>query len=161
MMGAVNLDADRIAPRLWQGADPPQGPWLHELGVNVLVLCAAESQPSAHRFPGIKVIYAPMHDSAHVPADVAGPAAERVARYVRRGKRVLVCCAMGWNRSGLVTALALWILTGVSGAECVKQVQSRRENALGNEQFRQYVEALPPRQRHRVYRTTTSMSSGS
>ncbi len=150
MMRKVSIDADRIAPRLWQGSDPPGGPYLRDLKVDTLVLCARELQHDPREFPGVKVIHAPMDDANVVPVRIAMDAATAAARDHKRGKRVLVCCAMGLNRSGLVTALIIWLRSGrIPGWEAVQQVQQRREEALGNQWFTGYLASLPPYRRMR------------
>lgn len=142
---ARGFDADYIAPKLYQGSAPPPGPELRARGFDLLVLAAEEIQPPAWAFPGVRVIYAPSDDSSHIPESTAHPAAQEVARYLRAGKRVLVTCAAGLNRSGLISALALWYATGRSGRECVAQVQKRRAYALCNTWFADYVSSLLPR----------------
>lgn len=139
------FDAHRLAPRLYQGSAPPAGPELRARGFDMLVLAAEEIQPPEQMFPGVRVIRAPSDDSSHIPEATAHPAAQEVARALRAGKRVLVTCAMGLNRSGIISALALWYATGRPGAECVAQVQNNRPNALCNGWFADYVSALPPR----------------
>ena len=150
MMHKVSIDADRIAPRLWQGSDPPGGPYLRDLKVDTLVLCARELQHDPREFPGVKVIHAPMDDASIVPVRIAMDAAAAAARAHKRGKRVLVCCAAGLNRSGLVMALTIWMRSGeLSGRECVEQVRAHRDAALNNPRFVEYVASLPPRRRVR------------
>jgi len=61
---------------------------------------------------------------------------------VTDGRRVLVTCAAGLNRSGLVTAIAMHILTRHSGITCVQHVQNRRAGALSNRQFRRVLVEL-------------------
>jgi hypothetical protein len=141
------IDANRIASKLHQGAHPPPGPFVRLAGFDVLVLCAQERQPPAGSYPGVKVYSAPMDDSAWVPREMAMGAAQVVAKEIRAGKRVLVCCNMGINRSGLVNALALWLLTGKPGKECLWQVQERRPGALRNSAFAIFVGMLPARRR--------------
>ena len=141
------LNADRIVPLLWQGSDPPLGPTVKACGVDVLVLCARERQHSAKHFPGVEVIYAPMDDGEHVPIDLAMRTAQLAATRHIAGKRVLICCLAGLNRSGLVSALTLWYRYGSSGAACVRRVQERRPDALCNPTFTRFLEQLPPRRR--------------
>lgn len=135
-------DYDHIHSTLYQGSAPPVGKTLRALGFDVVVLCAEEYQLRAENFPGLKVILAPMADSPVVPAIVAHNAADSVARYLKKGKRVLSTCTMGWNRSGLVSALALIEITGLSGRECADIVIKNRENALGNYDFLTYLQSL-------------------
>lgn len=140
------IDASRIAPRLYQGGKPPAGPALAAAGVRVLVLCAKEHQPPAESFPGVRVIHAPNDDSGP-PSSLdemcgAVEAARLAAAWWRFGARVLVTCAMGLNRSGLVTALILKMLSGDSGRACVERVRSHRPGALSNRHFADFVERL-------------------
>lgn len=139
-----------IIPFLSQGAMPIEGDAVAKGGYRVLVLCAEEYQPPAANFPGLEdVLYAPNDDSGApftaLQQVIATMAAHRVADYVRRRKHVLVTCAMGKNRSGLVTALALHFVSGKSGRECVAHVRRKRPIALSNEDFVCYLEKLPPR----------------
>jgi len=100
----------RVAPGLYQGAEPPHGQILRRAGFSMVVLCASENQPPDDAFPGVDVVrVAGLRDdgSERSPREVyrrAAPAAARVAAH--RG-RVLVTCHWGFNRSGPVMALAL------------------------------------------------------
>lgn len=143
----MHIDANQIVPRLWQGSEPPQGWHLRRLGVDVLVLCAMEFQPPATKFPGVKVIHAPMNDSEHVPVEEAKRAAFLASREHGRGSNVLVCCHMGINRSGLVTALILWLRTGCPGWWIDEKILAARPQALQNQYFRNFVLGLPGRRR--------------
>lgn len=150
MAESKNNYYDCIAPHLYQGSNPPTGDMLHRLGFEYLVLCAREHQLAPRFYPGLReVIYAPMDDGAFVQVDVAYPAARRVARLVRAGHKVLVVCHRGRNRSGLVSALALWYLTGRPGMDCLWRVQAARPNALTNKAFAMYIGLLPARTRSR------------
>jgi hypothetical protein len=142
----VPLDANEIAPQLWQGSAPPTGPTVRRSGFDVLVLCAQEYQPPPPDFPGVRVIHAPMDDRAWIPEMEAHKAAQAAAAHIRAGRRVLVTCYKGWNRSGLVSALTLWYLTGLHGSHLVRRVRARRpvpENRA-NRHFAAYAAGLPP-----------------
>lgn len=141
----MKIDANCITPRLWQGSNPPQGPALRALGFNTLALCAREHQYPSEMYPGLRVLKVPMDDSAWVPVEEAQAAARVLADEHRVGRKILVVCNMGLNRSGLVTALTLWHLSGRPGVECLWQVQSRREGALFNHEFSTYLYMLPPK----------------
>jgi protein-tyrosine phosphatase len=119
--------------------------------VDVIVFTAEEYQPDATAFPGVRVRHCPFDDT-RVPSDrdigTAWSCAEAVARDMRRGRRVLVTCRMGRNRSALVAALALHLVTGESGAEVFRLVRSRRTDdvgvpALSNPTFQRLLVALP------------------
>ncbi len=144
------MNVSRIYDTIWQGAQPPTGPTLREMGFDVLVLCAREFQPPAKMFPGVTVIHAPNDDDSSVAPsreqlDKALQAARQVVEAVRADKNVLVTCYLGLNRSGLVTALALYFLTGWPGWKCVKTVKLQRPNALGNQSFVKLLERLRPK----------------
>lgn len=72
-------------------------------------------------------------------ARTAQYAADWVVEMFEAGRRVLVTCAAGRNRSGLVSALALMKRRGLSGEEAVARVQAMRKDALTNESFAEYV----------------------
>jgi len=155
-VNTIGLNVDQIYPGLWQGAYPPEGGYLASGGFRVLVLCAREIQPRATTFPGLEVVYAPNDDDYDRPITmdetrIAINAAKRVARAIQMGKPTLVTCAMGWNRSGLVNAFALHLLTDKSGPECIAHIQSCRRKSLTNPSFLQVLEGIKPRGRLRQY----------
>lgn len=145
------IDANKIAERLYQGARPPTGLCLKQLRFDMLVLAAEEYQPGSEMFPGIRVIHAPMDDSelTRDEWDTARRAAAEVASAIRVGARVLITCYAGLNRSGLITALSLYLLTGESGRAVVRVVQSRRRNALCNRSFVKALSRLPQGRRRK------------
>jgi protein-tyrosine phosphatase len=151
------LDADEISPGLWQGSVPPRGRKLRKAGFDVVVLAAREWQLYDDVFEDIEVIRAPLDDKEVEPItrnDLRGAlqAARQVAEAVAQGKKCLVTCAAGLNRSGLVTALTLHLLHGWSGARCAQQVRKMRTwprpdySPLSNEQFLAILGRLPSRQ---------------
>lgn len=149
------LDADEIVPGLWQGSLPKPGGLVQSAGFQTLVLCAREYQLPKTDFPGVTVIHAPNDDHSAFPLDrdklqVALNAAHEVAQAVREGQQVLVTCAAGLNRSGLVSGLTLHLLFGWPGVKCVARVRKYRPNskvhpghgALGNGEFVRALEKL-------------------
>jgi hypothetical protein len=136
------LNANEVIPRLWQGGLPPTD--LH--GFNVLVLAATSYQPPDSDFPGVRVIRIPLHDPSgeFYPAErtPAVLAAYTVAQAYLSGATILVTCRMGWNRSGLITALTLRFL-GYSADQAVDLVRKARgEDALSNPAFEDFVRAF-------------------
>jgi len=139
------LDANEIAPGLWQGSKPPMDGTVKGRGFTHLVLCAREWQPSDELFPGVQVIHAPNDDHpayGHLDREklrTAIVAARQVAEAIKKGGMALVTCAQGINRSGLVSALALHFLYGWSGSQCIDRVRKKRKHrvykALSNEEF--------------------------
>ena len=138
-----DYDYDQIYEGLYQGALPPTGTVLKDGGIDVLVLCAAEWQ-EALAYEGVEVICAPGEDDDRPRGlarfiDVWKDAARQVATHQAHNKNVLVTCQQGWNRSGIVTALALQELTNQSGSAIVSHIQSCRQNALCNQTFADYI----------------------
>jgi len=136
-----------ILPRLYQGSFPPTGSYLSKKGIRVLALCARELQPPANDFPGVQVLRCPLNDQFEPLTPDERVMAQRVAiqlaHAVRGGRKVLVSCALGINRSGLVTALTIRELTGLSGLDAVRLIRRKRPGALSNESFVALLEALP------------------
>jgi len=146
------LDANEIASGLWQGSVPPQGGVLNLLGYHALVLAAEEFQFDAGFYPGVAVIYAPNDDNgkplSREQLTIAVKAARDVAARIRSGQKVLVTCAAGVNRSGLVSALTLHFLYGWSGDRCIRRIRERRTHpnfgkALSNPFFTHALRKLP------------------
>lgn len=125
---------------LYQGGHPPVGDALRLKGIDVLVLTAKEYQPAARLFPGVEVWHYPLDDDFDAPMDprslaMAMEAGTRVARALAGERKVAVTCWMGWNRSGLVSAIALTEL-GLSSKRAIDLVRrARGKNALGNPHF--------------------------
>lgn len=139
------IDADLVAKGLAIGSPPPEGVMLAKKGVDVLVLAAKEHQPPASHFLGLKVIHAPFVDQWFDPLSESTKrkvrkVAEKVADAMKEGRFVLVTCAAGKNRSGLIAGLALRNL-GVDGKDAVKAIQKNRPGALSNPRFRKLVES--------------------
>lgn len=140
----MDLDAHEVFPNLWQGSRPPRGSELQKLGFSTVVFCADEWQPEVL---GVEAIYAPNDDDGVSEPNatqlrVAVNAARRVAQQVKEGKKVLVTCWMGLNRSGLVSAIAMHILSGKTGSECAEIIREKREGALFNRGFVSTLEKL-------------------
>jgi hypothetical protein len=124
------LDADRIVTRIYQGSYPPPGREVARCGFDVLVLCAVELQTPALFFDGVQVIHCPLDDAELTAQEWAR--AQTTARKIavrlhgRPQSRALITCAAGRNRSGLVTALTLHLITGKSGLQIIEHIRKRR-----------------------------------
>lgn len=142
-------NASEVIPRLWQGGAPRPGNYAFDL----IVLSASEYQPSADKFPGAELLRVPLPDdwrglSAAARKKLyaaAADAAEQVAAAHRAGKRVLVTCGAGLNRSGLITGLALRAL-GHTGDDAIALIRrARGPHALGGKAFPAFIRAYQPR----------------
>jgi len=128
---------------LYQGGRPPVGACLKDAGFDVLVLVAKEYQPTDRYFPGVQIVRAPIDDSRLTLEEYvqAAQAAQIVSQALARDKKVLTTCWMGWNRSGLVNALAL-VNLGVSPDKSIRLVRNARgPHALGNQSFVRAIHA--------------------
>jgi len=123
------IDAHRIAPKLWIGSYPTDPRVCEQF--DLIVLCAMELQ--SLRFPCRSAIL-------HVPLDDAEPtrhevsvalrAAKEVAEARRQGKRVLVTCAQGVNRSSLVAAMSL-AKSGMPPKIAIELIREQRKPPSG------------------------------
>jgi hypothetical protein len=163
--------AQELHPGLWQGEWPPPGRWLADRGFSTLVLCAMEYQPpytfpdqvamfvgmrEANPWPGVEVIYAPLNDDER--AQVVKPPRETLRAALRAGRvvaarlaqkrKVLVTCWQGRNRSGLVSALGLYLHLGISGEAATRIVQTRRTKGLRNPIFCEMMRNLQRPEHH-------------
>lgn len=123
---------------LYQGSLPRSANHVVRGGFDLLVLCAREHPPSVSASRELPIIVCPLDDDHVLPERQwrrAAACAREVALAVDRGFRVLVTCAQGRNRSGLVSGIALHLLTGHNGCDCAKYIQRRRPGALSNEAF--------------------------
>jgi len=109
-----------------------------------VVSCAAEAPPP-RSCSDRKALHILLDD---VPVDwrrdaqwcrAVAYAAAQVARAVRAGKRVIVACHMGLNRSTLVAGLAMRLL-GVPAADAIRAIRAARgPEALSNGTFEDFL----------------------
>ncbi len=135
-------ESSLILPTLFISAHPEPGTLTD---IDVLVGVAKECPVCAADHPGVQVLHVPLVDDGP-PSDedwaLALKAAENVMHHRTAGRRVLVSCKMGYNRSGLVVALAL-VQQGYTGKAAIALLrQGRGHNALNNEFFEARVKRL-------------------
>lgn len=140
--------SDRVYKNLWMGSAPmcdTEDSRRMHFRFDVLVLAAMEHQPSSRCFPGVKVIHAPIDDAPYVPENeirIVQKASIIVANALRHGKRVLVTCWQGRNRSGFIVAVAL-VRLGMHPDLAIDLVRrARGETALSNQAFVQIIRSL-------------------
>ena len=135
------LDFNEVFPGVCVGADPPPGGMVREAGFDLLVLTAWQRQHGPELFPGLEVCHAPLTDDAFQIVDGdwerARAAAERVVVAQYSGKRSLITCVEGRNRSGLVAAIALATMRGNGGQDAIDMVQRTRPGSLYNWHFQE------------------------
>lgn len=138
------LDCSEIVPGVWQGAKPPKGRAVSAAGFDVLVLCAAEYQPSPESFPGVKTLVSvPLWDDFEAGPDTlraAQRAGKLLAERWLHGQNLLITCAMGLNRSGLVTGMTLRrAFPDVEPRKIANRIIMKRMGALSNPRFHFWV----------------------
>lgn len=155
------VEADEIVPQIWQGSYPGEGRYVSASGFSQLVLCAQELQTPASEFPDVEVVHAPnyddgVHDLTRDLLRIAIDAARRVDVAYRQGRKVLITCRAGLNRSGLVTGLALHMIFGWDGRTCIRRIQKKRRDYQGIRPLsnHQFVTAL------KKLRSTSDVPSG-
>lgn len=140
--GDASMDASNVATRLWVGGKPPFDVDMPQF--DVLVLCARELQPERLAFHG-HVIRCPIPDAVLANTEIAMVlrTATAVAKALLAGKRVLVTCSAGINRSCLVASFALRNLTRMPATEVILLMKSRRHaDALFNQHFQALLRTL-------------------
>jgi protein-tyrosine phosphatase len=138
------VDADQIAPGLWLGSAPIT--WLGGAGrlssaFDTIVLMAKELP--APNYPGVRVISAPIDDHRLTGEEISivEQAADSVVAELKKGRRVLVACHMGVNRSALVVAMVLIQagMTPQAAIERIRRLRHTRIAPLSNESFVEYL----------------------
>jgi len=140
---SVWWDVNEIYTNLWQGACPPRGNLVASKGYNLLVLTASEWQRS-DVYENVDVITIPLEDDLDESKILSQhglicTTAKSIALRIESGQKVLITCMAGVNRSGLLSAVTLHYVTGLTGEACIKQVKSRRRGALFNKTFQKYI----------------------
>lgn len=129
---------------LAQGSAPPFGVLLGPR-FTTLVLCAQELIESGQglpgSFPGVTVLEVPLDDAKPTSDEIrrALIASTNIASRIRRRERMLITCAQGRNRSGLISGFTLMQL-GMSANEAITLVKRARRNALTNPYFVQVLQ---------------------
>ena len=132
-----NVTWDEVVPGLFQG-DWPHPADLTEF--DVLVSMTAEGvPPTPDARPDLVHLVCAIHDAEMTCPDEVRGMAREVARRHAHGERVLVHCAQGLNRSGVVVARAL-MFSGYSAPDAVRAVRNARGPwALCNEHFEAWL----------------------
>jgi protein-tyrosine phosphatase len=143
------LDMHWVIPNLAQGSYPEDWPAAFRVA-DVVVLCAMELQARNLKVPPNKLIIRnPQDDDIYRPVGQREAArffhtADQVVQHVRAGRRVLVTCAAGMNRSGVVTTLALTRLLRMPAHNAIALLRQRRPKMdglypLANPMFERFV----------------------
>lgn len=141
-LGPKRLEFANVIGNLYQGAAPP--PRGLENMFDAVVLMASEYQPNEKQFEGIEVLHAPIRDTKPAPDEIqrAYAAAKWVSKRLKSGKKVLVSCMAGLNRSGFVSAMAL-VMDGYNPKSAIHLVKNARgPKALSNTYFVNIIKGM-------------------
>jgi len=143
------INADQVAKNLWVGGVPVDPAAVDE-NFDALVLSAREFQDvfPAHKFPGTVVIHAPIQDGKPTNEEKATAlrAAIQVFELNRDGRKVLVTCAKGVNRSALIAAAAM-LIAGLPLKKVLGNIRKYRKPLSGaeplfNPHFQKFLQSL-------------------
>ena len=143
---------DEVVPGLWQASSELEPPELFAQGFDAIFDLG--DWPRGHGVPGRAYVYYRIEDVPLIEDPSAIDAlGEQVASRVRAGERVVVNCAAGLNRSGLLVGRAL-IALGYLPADAIELVRcARGPHALCNERFAAWLleDCSPLSRRERLH----------
>jgi protein-tyrosine phosphatase len=114
---------------------------------DLYVGCAVELKPPRSIMGKFKTMWVPLSDTEWEFRDrpeeinMLVGAARQIAAQVMAGKKVLIYCNMGMNRSGLMMALTLMQL-GYSLNEALSLIRARNRCTLSNDSFMAALEHI-------------------
>ena len=133
-----------VLPGLWWSGLPDDWEALRDQVDAVIDLADPGPGPSAEDLGVITYVKAPLEDGETLPEPVLlDHLVGLVVDLAREGRRVLVHCTFGKNRSGLVMALVVREVLGCDGPTALARVRAVRDNAVNNDAFSEWVSALP------------------
>lgn len=134
-----------IPGKLWQAdADPNIFAKLRERElVPALVIDLQELQVPGLPLDGsIAYLHWPIDDGAVPDVRMLTAIEQAACSYIDQGGVVVTMCAQGRNRSGLVSALIAARILGLTGTNAMEHVRARVPEALSNEDFAAWLDAM-------------------
>lgn len=144
----AKLDFNWIVPNLAQGSYPDVREAFKTF--DIIVFCAEEKQPRTRAPKGKHIARFPLDDDPYRPlpvevAQMAHQLARNIGSLYARGHPVLITCAQGLNRSGLITALILMYCHRMPARDAIQLIRRQRDkDALCNPMFEQFLMATTP-----------------
>ena len=133
-----------VLPGLWWSGLPDDWTRLRGQVDAVIDLSDPGPGPSSDDLGELTYVKAPLEDGETLPEPVLlDHLTGLVVDLVRQGRRVLVHCTFGKNRSGLVMALVVREVLGCDGATALARVRAVRERAVNNDAFSEWLSDLP------------------
>lgn len=115
---------------------------LREHGIGVVVSLIRHVDEDLAGPDGLEYYNLPIADGKNWDQNMVMALSYRMAEKIRQEKKVLVHCNAGRNRSGLVCALIVRELWGISGSEALEYVRKKRPRAVANPHFEEYLRSL-------------------
>jgi protein-tyrosine phosphatase len=136
--------SELLPGRLWQGGCPVDYGWARRTGIDVILdISDADTYPPEGAVDGLAYLKCPLVDGAVPDPALTLRLADLVAALVREGRRALVHCTFGRNRSGLMATLIVRAVERVDGAAALRRVQQTRDGAVNNTEFARWLRSLP------------------
>jgi protein-tyrosine phosphatase len=133
-----------VLPGLWWSGLPDDWVQVRSQVDAVIDLSDPGPGPSAEELGDLTYVKAPLEDGETLPDQVLlDHLTSLVVELVRDGRRVLVHCTFGKNRSGLVMALVVREVLGCDGRTALERVRAVRHNAVNNDLFSEWLSELP------------------
>lgn len=115
---------------------------IHASGIDVVIDLEGDLDPDVPTKPdGVLYIYFPIHDGDLPNLTKLHAVGALGASLLQSGHCVLSHCTMGFNRSALLAGVILNQM-GCDGPRAIEQIRRRREGALWNEVFEEYLRGL-------------------
>ena len=133
-----------LLPGLWWSGLPDDWTFVRSQVDAVIDLADPGPGPSAEELGDLTYVKAPLEDGETLPDPVLlDHLTGLVVDLVRDGRRVLVHCTFGKNRSGLVMALVVREALGCDGRTALARVRAVRDHAVNNDLFAAWLSELP------------------
>jgi protein-tyrosine phosphatase len=142
------MNATEIIPGLWQGGQ--MLPFLDRsygavVDMRLLEDMALPLDPATFNQNGPLLLWCPMVDAPVMPDQLKVTLCAFFCSYVIdeiKGRTVLVHCAEGFNRSGLVVATFLVLCRDMKPDDAIALIQQKRPGALSNQTFCEFIRGL-------------------
>jgi len=136
----IKFSADEVYPNLFQSSKISRRGDLEKvkaLGINTVIDLEGGFDPPMDFLD--LYLYWPIRDVPFLPdLELLFMVSRFGMMEIKRGKKVLVHCAQGLNRSGLVCGRTM-ILCGLSGQFAVNEIRRKRVGSLYNLVFYEYL----------------------
>ncbi len=138
------IEIDKVYPNLFQSSSIrwPCDKWrVKEHGITHVIDLQGTFDPCMDWL--VAYTYWPIKDEPVLPdMSMLQEIVLYVVERINCGNKVLVHCTAGYNRSGLINALAIRRLANVTGKRAIEILRNARPGSLSNETFYNYVASL-------------------